>query len=112
MSAFSRNLVRITPERCPLWPGTGVRFPPDYAGDGGAAVVTDHGFDRCPTHQCRALFGYLPAVGNVVWFAVTGSETGPAAQVAGVAEAGDVADLGHEYGGRDGPTPCQAWTAL
>ena len=31
MSAFSRNLVRITPERCPLCAGTGVRFPPDYA---------------------------------------------------------------------------------
>ena len=34
MSAFSRNLVRITPERCPLCVGTGVRFPPDYALDG------------------------------------------------------------------------------
>ena len=31
LSAFSRNLVRITSERCPLCPGTGVRFPPDYA---------------------------------------------------------------------------------
>jgi hypothetical protein len=31
VSAFSRNLVRITPERCPLCVGTGVRFPPDYA---------------------------------------------------------------------------------
>ncbi|HTT92712.1 MAG TPA: nucleotidyl transferase AbiEii/AbiGii toxin family protein, partial [Acidimicrobiales bacterium] len=31
VSAFSRNLVRITPERCPLCAGTGVRFPPDYA---------------------------------------------------------------------------------
>jgi hypothetical protein len=31
LSAFSRNGVRIGPERCPLWAGTSVRFQPDYA---------------------------------------------------------------------------------
>ena len=41
VSAFSRNLVRITPERCPLCAGTGVRFPPDYAVGSCENVVPD-----------------------------------------------------------------------
>ena len=64
-------------------------------GDGRAAVVTGDGLDRRPAHQGGALLGYVATVGLVVRFPVAGSEPGPAAQVAGVGEAGDVADLGH-----------------
>ena len=77
MSAFSRNLVRITPERCPLCAGTGVRFPPDYAPSGYARLASvvegpNHpwlgvlGGGMPPAHR-RPLSGPQPSLAGPAW---------------------------------------------
>ena len=74
---------------------------------GGAAVVTGNGFDRpnAPSSSLASLYGRggpcrLPRS--------SGSEPSPAAQVTGVGEPGDLADLGHKNRGVTRPTPLRA----
>jgi hypothetical protein len=50
-----------------------------------------------PSHEFAALLGDVSAPHDGVGFAVGGGQTGPRAQVRGVGETRDVADLGDEH---------------
>src|SRR4029453_4732332 len=70
---------------------------------GGVRADPLDGLDRGPADQPAALFGDPSAVHGGFGLVVFGGQPGPAGQVRGPVEAGDVADLGDEHGGQDRP---------
>ena len=62
----------------------------------GAVRLALRGLDGRPAHEAAALLGDRAAVHRRVRLAVAGREPAPARELVGGAEAGDVADLGHE----------------
>ena len=81
------------------------RHPVADATDPGVAGQDLHRLDRGPTDQSGALFGDPAAVHVGVGLAVLGGQPGPAGQLRGVLEPGDVADLGDEDRTQDRPDP-------
>ena len=57
-------------------------YTPERWGDGGAAVVAHDCFYGGPTHERRALLGYVAPVGLFVGLMVRRGDPGPGAQVA------------------------------
>ena len=60
---------------------------------------------RGPSDQSGALFGDPATVDMGVGLVVLGGEPGPAGQLCGGTEPGDVADLGNEHRGQHRPDP-------
>ena len=81
------------------------RHPVADATDPGVAGQDLHRLDRGPTDQSRTLFGDPAAVHVGVGLTVLGGQPGPAGQLRGVLEPGDVADLGDEDRTQDRPDP-------
>ena len=102
--------------RRPARAGRGRRRPPRCCGPGGPRpgpgppdpVVPGqdlHRLDRGPADQPGALLGDPAAVHVGVGLVVLGGQPGPAGQLRGAGEPGDVTDLGDEHRAQDRPDP-------